>query len=42
MNTRRQDGEEDESATISSFQLRIVQNKKKRRIFIDSDKYDWL
>ena len=42
MNTCRKNGEEYEPATISNFQRRVVQNKKKRRIVIEKDNDDRL
>ena len=35
--TRRKHGQDSKPATISNFQLRIVQNEKKRRTVIDRD-----
>ena len=40
MSTRGKNGEEYEPEAISSFQRRIAQNEKKRRIVIDSDEDD--
>ena len=42
MNTRRQNGEKYEPATISNFQRRIVQNEKKHRIIFEGDEDDSL